>query len=150
MKQTVRLRPMEESDRETVLGMMRVFYASPAVQSDGSEEIFNNDISECISDSPFASGYVFEGDDGICGYAMLAHSYSTEYGRPALWIEDIYLKESARGLGLADMLFAFIDENYPGHVHRLEAENDNKRALRSYEKNGFGVIPYVELLRNRG
>ena len=150
MEQTFKMRPIAEIDREAVLEMMRVFYASPAVQSDGSEEIFNNDISECISDSPFASGYVFEGDDGICGYAMLAHSYSTEFGRPALWIEDIYLKESARGLGLANMLFDFINEKFPGHVHRLEAENDNVRALRSYEKNGFDVIPYVELLRNRG
>lgn len=34
------IRPMVEEDRNGVLDMMRVFYASPAVLSNGSEEIF--------------------------------------------------------------------------------------------------------------
>ena len=38
------IRKMKEDDRASVLEMMRVFYASPAVLSNGSEEIFNNDI----------------------------------------------------------------------------------------------------------
>lgn len=144
-----KLREMRESDRDAVLEMMRGFYASPAVQSDGSDEIFNRDIDECISDSVYASGYVFEADDGSpAGYSMLAHSYSTEYGRPVVWIEDLFLKEEARGCGLADMLFDRVREQYPDHTHRLEAERDNARALRSYEKNGFHEIPYVELLRH--
>ena len=77
------LRPMEAPDREEVIRMMREFYASEAVLSNGSEEIFNNDVDACVSDNPFASGYVFTREDGsICGYSMLAHSFSTEYGRP--------------------------------------------------------------------
>ena len=38
------IRNMKESDREAVLAMMREFYASPAVFSNGSEEIFASDI----------------------------------------------------------------------------------------------------------
>ena len=34
------IRGMEEKDRSRVLEMMRVFYASPAVLSNGSQEIF--------------------------------------------------------------------------------------------------------------
>ena len=37
------IRAFKESDREAVLGMMRIFYASPAVLSNGSEEIFRAD-----------------------------------------------------------------------------------------------------------
>ncbi|MBQ9273102.1 MAG: GNAT family N-acetyltransferase [Mogibacterium sp.] len=151
---------MTEADREEVLAMMRVFYASDAVQSDGSEEIFNRDIDACISDSPFASGYIFvknadEKEDGseagsgsIEGYAMLAHSFSTEFGVPAVWIEEIYLKEEARGQGLAGMLFDLIKEEYPGHLQRLEVEDYNTGAVRSYEKNGFTTrLLYSELVR---
>lgn len=143
-----KLRPMEESDRTEVISMMRDFYSSEAILSNGSEEVFRSDVSECLSDSPYASGYVFLRDDGsICGYSMLAHSFSTEFGRPAIWIEDLYLEEDARGNGLADKLFGFIKEEYPDHVHRLEVEEFNFRAIRSYKKNGFTTLPYTEMIR---
>ena len=45
------IRGMEEKDRSQVLEMMRVFYASPAILSNGSEEIFEADVNTCISDS---------------------------------------------------------------------------------------------------
>ena len=51
---------MKEYDRNKVLEMMRVFYASPAVLSNGSEEIFKADIDNCINESPYLEGYVFE------------------------------------------------------------------------------------------
>ena len=54
------IREMRESDREEILNMMRVFYTSPAVLSNGSEEIFNADIDYCVNDSPYLEGYVFE------------------------------------------------------------------------------------------
>ena len=69
MKSEIRL--MEERDRATVLDMMRGFYASDAVSTNGSEQIFNNDITGCVSDNPYIEGYVFECESGIQGYAML-------------------------------------------------------------------------------
>jgi GNAT superfamily N-acetyltransferase len=105
---------MEECDKKEVIRMMRGFYASEAVHTNGSEEVFNNDVNACVSDNPFASGYVFIREDGsICGYSMLAHSYSTEYGRPVIWIEDLFLEEDVRGNGLAVELFDLVKEKYP-------------------------------------
>ena len=43
---------MKEQHREEILAMMRVFYASPAVYTNGSEEIFQADIDACIGMSP--------------------------------------------------------------------------------------------------
>ena len=43
------IKPMTKEHKQTVLDMMRVFYVSPAVLSNGSEEIFNNDIENCIN-----------------------------------------------------------------------------------------------------
>ena len=142
------IRPMEAADRETVIGMMRGFYASEAVHTNGSEEVFNNDVDACVSDNPFASGYVFTREDGsICGYSMLAHSYSTEYGRPVIWIEDLFLEEDARGKGLGARLFDLVNEKYPDHIHRLEVEGTNLRAIRTYKKNGFETLQYAEMIR---
>ena len=139
---------MEASDKDAVTDMMRSFYTSEAVYTNGSEEIFSNDVDACVSDCPFASGYVFTREDGsICGYSMLAHSYSTEYGKPAIWIEDLFIEEDARGEGLGRMLFDFIREKYPDHVHRLEVEDTNLHAIRLYKKSGFTTLPYAEMIR---
>ena len=143
------LRHMEERDRAQVLDMMRAFYSSEAVLTNGSEEIFNSDISECVSDSPFAEGFVFtDTDDGhLLGYAMLAHSFSTEYGIRCVWIEDIYLKEEARGKGFASDFFKHINAAYPDALHRLESEHENLHALEVYKSHGFSEMPYAELYR---
>lgn len=36
---------MTEKDKNAVIGMMRVFYSSDAVLTNGSEEIFENDFN---------------------------------------------------------------------------------------------------------
>ena len=142
------LRPMEAPDREEVIRMMRELYASEAVLSNGSEEIFNSDVDACVSDNPFASGYVFTREDGsICGYSMLAHSFSTEYGRPVIWVEDLFIEEEARGRGLGAALFDLVNEKYPDHIHRLEVEETNLRAIRTYTKKGFEALRYAEMIR---
>ena len=125
--------------------MMRVFYSSPAVLTNGSEEIFANDVDNCIGDSPYLEGYVFESESGLWGYAMITKSFSTEFGKPCIWIEDLYLKEKFRGRGVGSAFFKFIEEKYPDHVFRLEAEEENGGAIRLYKKCGFEIIPYVEL-----
>ena len=75
------IRKMTEADRPEIMEMMRVFYASEAVLTNGSDEIFSADIDECVGESPYAEGYVFESSGEIVGYSMLAKSYSTEYGK---------------------------------------------------------------------
>jgi len=136
---------MKESDRERVIEMMRIFYASPAVLSNGSDEIFEADIDACVSDSPFLEGYIFERNGETLGYGMLAKSFSTEFGKPCIWIEDLYIKEEHRGLGIGSNFFKFIEEKYPGCIFRLEAEEENKIAIHVYKKAGFDILPYVEM-----
>ena len=141
------IRPMKAADARAVMEMMREFYASPAVFTNGSEEIFSADIAACVGDSPYLEGYVFEDEAGLCGYAMLAKSFSTEFGKPCVWIEDLYVKETCRGRGLGGAFFDFLDRNYPDHLLRLEAEEENAGALRLYKRRGFTELPYLELKR---
>ena len=139
------IRMMRAEDKVCVLEMMRVFYASPAVLSNGSEAIFLRDIENCVNDSPYLEGYIAEEDGEIQGYAMVAKSYSTEFGKPCIWIEDLYIKEAYRGTGIGSSLLQFITDRYPGCIFRLEVEQENVRAIRVYEKNGFAVLPYMEM-----
>ena len=98
--------PMTNEYRADILSMMRVFYASPAVATNGSEEIFRADVDACVSDNPYLSGFVFMQDDSLAGYCMLAKSFSTEYGVPCIWIEDLYVQEAYRGTGIGSQIKA--------------------------------------------
>ena len=143
MSSTIRM--MKREDKPAVIDMMRVFYASPAVLSNGSEEIFENNVENCVNDSPYLEGYVIEGSNGIQGYAMVAKSFSTEFGKECIWIEDLYLKDEYRGKGIGSMFFEFITRKYDGCVFRLEVEEENERAIKTYKKCGFDVLPYMEM-----
>ena len=141
------IRPMLRDDAPYVIDMMRVFYASPAVLSNGSEEIFQNDVENCVNDSPYLEGYIIEDGQKILGYGMIAKSFSTEFGKPCMWIEDLYLKEEVRGLGLGSKFLNFVAEKYPEAILRLEVEEENERAIKTYRKCGFKVLPYMEMKR---
>jgi ribosomal protein S18 acetylase RimI-like enzyme len=139
------IRTMTEQDRDAVLEMMRIFYTSPAVWSNGSEEIFRADVDACVSGSPYLEGYVFAEGDDVLGYAMLAKSFSTEFGKPCIWIEDLFVRDGYRDRGIGSRFLRFVAEIYPDAVLRLEVEEDNERAVHVYRKFGFGVLPYVEM-----
>ena len=139
------IREMVNNDRRPVKWMMEEFYSTDAVATNGSEEIFESDIDACLSDNPYLEGYVFEDDGYIFGYAMLAKSFSTEYGKPCIWIEDIYIKKEHRGKGLGSTFFDIITKKYPDAILRLEVEAENERAIRVYKKNGFEFMPYLEM-----
>ena len=141
----MQIEPMRECHRETILAMMRVFYASAAVATDGSEEIFRADFDACVGESPYLEGYVFTENGAVIGYAMAAKSFSTEYGRPCIWIEDLYLLPEHRGKGHGSRFLRFMEEKYPGAILRLEVEADNRRAVHVYRKNGFAEMPYLEM-----
>lgn len=141
----IAFRYIEEKDRKHVIEMMKTFYASDAVFSNGSDEIFNADIDNCISDSPYIEGYVFEDGERTLGYAMLAKSFSTEFGKPCIWVEDIYVKEEYRGLGIGTLFLNFVEAKYPDSLFRLEVESENERAVNVYKKCGYDVLPYMEM-----
>ena len=59
----------------------------------------------------------------------------------------LYLKEEARGKGLASEFFDHVRSAYPEALHRLEAEHENLHAVEVYKSQGFEEMPYTELYR---
>lgn len=137
------IRKMTFADKTDVIEMMMVFYASDAVLTNGSEKIFSDDIDTCAGESPYLEGYIFEDAENIQGYAMVAKSFSTECGKPCIWIEDLYIKDEYRGMGIGNLFMEFIAKKYQDSILRLEVDKENKRAIGLYEKNGFTILPYI-------
>ena len=142
------IRKMIAEDKKEVLSMMKDFYSSDAVYSNGSETIFENDFQACINeDNMYLEGYVFCLAEEITGYAMIAKSFSTEFGKPCIWFEDLYLKTEHRGQGIIPYFIKYITDKYPQNVFRLEVENDNTHAVHVYKKRGFIELPYQQMIR---
>lgn len=136
------IRVMVEEDKKCVMEMMEVFYASPAVSTNGSEEIFRSDVENCVGECPYIEGYIFQDDKEVQGYAMVSKGFSTEAGKVCIWIEDLYVKSEYRGLGLGGNFFEFLEKKYPGTVIKLEVDKENERAIKLYEKCGYQNLPY--------
>ena len=138
-------RKIKAEDKNIIFDMMKEFYSSDAVFTNGSDEIFTNDIENCLNNSPYLDGYVFENNQEIIGYAMLAKSFSTEFGKPCIWIEDLYLKESYRGQHIIPQFIEYIKKEYQNSILRLEVERENPHAYYVYKKLGFEELPYCEM-----
>ncbi len=141
----VLIRKIQEKDRETLIDMMQEFYSSPAVYTNGSREIFSSSISACVNNSPYLEGFAFEWDNRIIGYGMVAKSFSTEFGKPCYWIEDIYIIEEFRNKKIGKKFFDFIFDKYKDGIFRLEVEKENEHAVKLYESCGFSYLPYLEM-----
>lgn len=142
-----KIRKMINTDRDEILSMMEEFYSSDAVFTNGSRKIFEEDFRNCTVENPYLEGFVFEFDNKILGYGMIAKSFSTEFAKPCIWLEDMYLKPEYRGFGIIPKFINFVEKTYPKAMLRLEAEDDNAHAVYVYEKSGFKKLPYAEFFK---
>lgn len=53
---------------------------------------------------PFAEVLIGEVNDAAAGFALFFHNYSTFLGKPGIYLEDLYVRSSARGTGLGTAL----------------------------------------------
>ena len=130
---------MKFEDKVEVISMMKTFYSSEAVFTNGSDEIFNTDFEACTNDSPYLEGYVFTSGEIILGYAMLAKSFSTEFGKSCIWFEDLYLKPEYRGQRIIPQFIRYAETVHKDSVFRLEVEKENAHACYVYKKQGYSI-----------
>lgn len=142
-----KIRKIKKDDKAEILSMMEEFYSSDAVYTNGSKEIFETDFENCINNSPYIEGHVFEENNTILGYGMIAKSFSTEFGKPCIWFEDLYIKSEFRGKGIISEYIKHIEKTYINAIFRLEAEDENTRAIYVYKKAGFEKLPYIEMIK---
>jgi GNAT superfamily N-acetyltransferase len=68
---------------------------------------------------PYAEVLIGEIDGGAMGFALFFHNFSTFEGRPGIYLEDLFVRPEARGLGLGKALLA--------ELARLAVERDCAR-----------------------
>ena len=82
-------------------------------------------------------------EDRILGFALYFRTFSTFLGRPGIYLEDLYVRESARGLGLGEALLRQLaNRTLEIGGGRLEwaVLNWNEPAIGFYQKMGAAPL----------
>ncbi len=145
----MKIRKIEEKDKDTYLEMARDFYSSPAVLADIPVENITSSFAEFACGTPFGDAFIFEEEGSVIGYGVLAYTYSQEAGGKVVWLEEIYIKEAYRGKGAGSLFIDFVLENIPAKRYRLETEPENEKAAALYRRKGFEFFEYVNYKLDR-
>ena len=139
------IRKMQLEDKKEILAMMEEFYSSNAVATNGSNEIFETDFENCINDYQYLEGFVFYQNEKILGYAMSAKSFSTEFAKRCIYLEDLFIKKEFRGQGIITEFLRYLENIYVNSIFKLEVDKCNIDAIEVYKKRGFIPLSYIEM-----
>lgn len=144
------IRRFTEKDREIYIEMAREFYHSDAVLHPIPDEYFARTVEEALRSDSYAEIFLFECDAETAGYGLTAKTFSQEAGGCVWWIEEIYIREKFRSRGLGREFFRYLEEEKGRDVTRLrlEVEADNTRAVSLYERLGYEVLDYVQMVKD--
>lgn len=91
--------------------------------------------------APEIQYFVAEDNSKVVGQIMLTREWSDWRDGWAVWIQSVYVHKDHRGLGIFGKLFEHVRqivEQQPDVIMiRLYVEQDNKTAIKTYEKLGF-------------
>ncbi len=142
------VRRLEKGDKELYLKMSHEFYNSDAVLHSVPDENFEKTFQELMKSDLYAEAFILSLDGEDVGYALLAKTFSQEAGGLCIWIEELYVRQKARGKGLGSEFFKFLLKNRPATRYRLEIEPENEGAIRLYKRYGFADFPYGQMAKD--
>lgn len=64
----------------------------------------NEDLKKTLFEQKHAEVLIAEYDSMPVGFALFFHNYSTFLGKPGLYLEDLFVKETYRGRGIGKQL----------------------------------------------
>ncbi|WP_298135946.1 N-acetyltransferase [Flavobacterium sp.] len=136
----VQFKSLETSQIESITSMMQDFYAidNYPIDIEVSKQLFQ----EFISNEHLGKAWLIYSENELVGYVILTFVFSFEYQGKIAFIDELYLKESARGKGIGAKRLQFIKEQIPKlslKLLYLEVEHHNENAQKLYLANDFEV-----------
>jgi GNAT superfamily N-acetyltransferase len=135
----IRIRPAEPADASVILAMVRelaVYEREPLTSVEAREEDF---LRDCFGPARRCAVLIGEVGARVQGFALFFHNYSTWVGRAGIHVEDLFVRDGARGLGLGRRLLAAVAQiAVERGCRRLDlAVLDWNPARKLYEQLGF-------------
>ena len=131
-------KPLEISDISIITQMMQDFYAIDNYPID--VEVAKNLFQEFISNEHLGKSWLIYSENEIVGYIILTFIFSFEYGEKIAFVDELFIKETARGKGIGKEAIQFIQREVPKlslKLLYLEVEPHNENAQKLYLAHDF-------------
>ena len=131
-------KPLEIADIEIITQMMQDFYAIDNYPMD--VEVAKNLFQEFISNEHLGKSWLIYTENEIVGYIILTFIFSFEYGGKIAFVDELFIKETARGKGIGKEAIQFIQQEVPKlslKLLYLEVEPHNENAQKLYLAHDF-------------
>ena len=131
-------KPLEISDISIITQMMQDFYAIDNYPMD--VEVAKTLFQEFISNEHLGKSWLIYSENEIVGYIILTFIFSFEYGGKIAFVDELFIKETARGKGIGKEAIQFIQREVPKlslKLLYLEVEPHNENAQKLYLAHDF-------------
>lgn len=131
-------KPFEAIDIPAIVGMMEAFYAIDNYPMDTA--VAKGLLMEFIENEALGKGWLILKKGKPAGYVILTFVFSFEYKGRIAFLDELYITDEARGLGLGKQAVDFIQEQakmLSVKIIYLEAEPHNERAQQLYLSKNF-------------
>ena len=131
-------KPLEIADISIITQMMQDFYAIDNYPMD--VEVAKTLFQEFISNEHLGKSWLMYSENEIVGYIILTFIFSFEYGGKIAFVDELFIKETARGRGIGKEAIQFIQREVPKlslKLLYLEVEPHNENAQKLYLAHDF-------------
>ena len=146
------IRSAQVEDTATILGLIRGLadYEKLAHEVVVTEDALRASL---FGEARYAEVLLAERDDECVGFALFFHNYSTFLGAPGIYLEDLFVRPAARGLGIGKALMeavaALAVERGCGRME-WSVLNWNQPAIDFYQRFGAGPMDEWTVYRLTG
>ncbi len=143
------VRPAAREDRAILAGFVQQ-EAREAEERDLDEAATTAAVNAALADPTLARYWILVEDERPLGAIAVVREWSDWSNAAYWWIQFVYLVPEARGQGhlarLIDVV-AMAARTDGSPELRLYVHPENRRAIRAYERLGFGRTPYIIMSR---
>lgn len=143
------IRPFVESDFDAYVALSHEFYNTEAAVHKVPEIHLKRTFDESVGHSPLARAWmIFDParPDESVGYLLASITWSNEFGGRLCWLEELYLKDDARGGGLGRQALEDAMKELKAKdrvtAFRLEVSPANAAVAELYRRMGFEELSY--------
>ena len=134
----ITFKPLEIKDIIAITLMMQDFYTIDNYPMD--VEVTKTLFQEFISNEHLGKSWLIYSENEIVGYIILTFIFSFEYGGKIAFVDELFIKETARGKGFGKEAIQFIQQEVPKlslKLLYLEVEPHNENAQKLYLAHDF-------------